>query len=160
MQIRAILLGSVIAAMVGAAAVAADGPIKIGVDTPLSGTYAGIGKQVRWGYELATKEINDKGGILGRKIQLIFEDEEANPTVAVQKAEKLFQVENVDFLAGTVNSGSTVAVGQVAERANKLMATSVSFADDITGEKCSPNSPRGSPRRIRTRLCSILGPII
>jgi branched-chain amino acid transport system substrate-binding protein len=139
MHVRTILLGSLLAIGTAAGASAADGPIKIGVDTPLSGTYAGIGKQVRWGYELATKEINDKGGILGRKIQLIFEDEEANPTVAVQKAEKLFQVEKVDFLAGTVNSASTVAVGQVAERAQKLMATSVSFADDITGEKCSPN---------------------
>jgi branched-chain amino acid transport system substrate-binding protein len=139
MHVRTILLGSLLAIGTAAGASGADGPIKIGVDTPLSGTYAGIGKQVRWGYELATKEINDKGGILGRKIQLIFEDEEANPTVAVQKAEKLFQVEKVDFLAGTVNSASTVAVGQVAERAQKLMATSVSFADDITGEKCSPN---------------------
>ncbi|HET8667576.1 MAG TPA: ABC transporter substrate-binding protein, partial [Terriglobales bacterium] len=139
MHIKTILLTTVLAVATAAGAAAADGPIKIGVDTPLSGTYAGIGQQVRWGYELATNEINAKGGVLGRKIQLIFEDEEANPAVAVQKAEKLFQVENVDFLAGTVNSGSTVAVGQTAERANKLMATSVSFADDITGDKCSPN---------------------
>jgi branched-chain amino acid transport system substrate-binding protein len=117
---------------------AAD-PIKIGVVTPLSGTYAGIGQQVRWGLELATKEVNAKGGIAGRQIQLIFEDEEANPAVAVQKAEKLFQVEKVDFLTGTVNSGSTLAVGQVAERSGKLIATTVSFADGITGEQCSPN---------------------
>jgi branched-chain amino acid transport system substrate-binding protein len=139
MQTRTILLTTVFATTTAAAALAADATIKIGVDTPLSGTYAGIGQQVRWGYELAANEINAKGGILNRKIQLILEDEEANPAVAVQKAEKLFQVENVDFLVGTVNSGSTVAVGQTAERANKLMATSVSFADDITGEKCSPN---------------------
>jgi branched-chain amino acid transport system substrate-binding protein len=117
---------------------AAD-PIKIGVVTPLTGTYAGIGQQVRWGLELAAKEVNAKGGIAGRQIQLIFEDEEANPAVAVQKAEKLFQVEKVDFLTGTVNSGSTLAVGQVAERAGKLIATTVSFADGITGEQCSPN---------------------
>ena len=145
MQIKTVLLASAIVIM-GAGASFAQSPIKIGVDTPLSGTYAGIGQQVRWGYELAVKEINAKGGILGRKIDLIFEDGQANPTVAVQKAEKLFQVDKVDFLAGTVSSSATVAVGQTAERANKLMATSVSFADSITGSKCSPNVFRVNAR--------------
>jgi ABC-type branched-subunit amino acid transport system substrate-binding protein len=42
----------------------------------------------------------------GRKLELIYEDEEANPAVATQKAEKLFQVNKVDFLTGTVNSGA------------------------------------------------------
>lgn len=124
---------------------AAD-PIKIGVVTPLSGTYTPIGQQVRWGLELATKEVNSAGGIMGRQIELIFEDEEANPSVAVQKAEKLFEVQKVDFLTGTVNSGSTLAVGQTAERANKLIATTVSFADSITGDKCSPNVFRVNAR--------------
>ena len=124
---------------------AAD-PIKIGVVTPLSGTYAGIGQQVKWGLELATKEVNAAGGIMGRPVELIFEDEEANPAVAVQKADKVFQVNKVDFLTGTVNSGSTLAVGQVAERAGKLMATTVSFADSITSDKCSPNVYRVNAR--------------
>lgn len=121
-------------------------PIKIGVVTPLSGTYAGIGQQVKWGLELAAKEINAAGGILGRKVELIYEDEEANPSVATQKAEKLFQVAKVDFLTGTVNSGSTLAVGQVAERNNRLIATTVSFSDAITGDKCSPNVFRVNAR--------------
>ena len=115
------------------------GPIKIGVVTPLTGTYAGIGQQVKWGIDLAIKEINDKGGVLGRKLEAVYEDEEANPNVAVQKAEKLFQVAKVDFLTGTVNSGSTLAVGQVAERNQRLASTTVSFSDAITGDKCSPN---------------------
>ncbi len=118
---------------------AQTGTIKIGVVTPLTGTYAGIGQQVKWGIDLAVKEINDKGGVLGRKLEAIYEDEEANPNVAVQKAEKLFQVNKVDFLTGTVNSGSTLAVGQVAERNSRLASTTVSYSDAITGDKCSPN---------------------
>ena len=125
---------------------AQSGPIKIGVVTPLSGTYTPIGEQVKMGLDLAAKEINAAGGINGRKINLIYEDEEANPAVATQKAEKLFQVEKVDFLTGTVNSGSTLAVGQLAERNGKLIATSVSFADSITGDKCSPNVFRVNAR--------------
>ena len=120
--------------------------IRIGVVTPLSGTYTPIGQQVRWGLELAAKEINAAGGVAGRKLELLFEDEEANPSVAVQKAEKLFQVSNVAFLTGTVNSGSTLAVGQLAERNNKLAATTVSFADSITTDRCSPNMFRVNAR--------------
>jgi branched-chain amino acid transport system substrate-binding protein len=127
-------------------ALAQSGPIKIGVVTPLSGTYTPIGEQVKMGLDLAAKEINAAGGINGRKVDLIYEDEEANPAVATQKAEKLFQVEKVDFLTGTVNSGSTLAVGQLAERNNKLIATTVSFADSITGDKCSPNVFRVNAR--------------
>src|SRR5271165_3327841 len=103
-------LGTATAFLVGVLAstgVRAADSIKVGVDTPLSGTYAPIGKQVRWGAELAVKEINAAGGVGGRKFELIFEDEEANPAVAVRKAEKLLQQDKVDLLTGTVNSGST-----------------------------------------------------
>ncbi len=117
---------------------AAD-PIKVGVVTPLSGTYAQIGKQVRWGAELAVKEINAAGGVKGRPFELLFEDEEANPPVAVRKAEKLIQQDKVDLLTGTVNSGSTLAVGQLAERNNRILVTTVSYAPSITGAQCSPN---------------------
>ncbi len=136
---RLTIIAAVAAAFAATGAFAQSGPIKIGVVTPLTGTYAGIGQQVKWGIDMAIKEINDKGGILGRKVEAIYEDEEANPNVAVQKAEKLFQVSKVDFLTGTVNSGSTLAVGQVAERNARLAATTVSFSDAITGDKCSPN---------------------
>lgn len=125
---------------------AAQEAIKVGVVTPLSGTYAAIGNTTKAGLELAADEINKSGGILGRKVVLIFEDEEANPAVAVQKAERLFQTEHVDFLTGTVNSGSTLAVGQLGERNNKLVSTTVSFADSITGERCSPNVIRVNAR--------------
>ena len=142
-------LNSLAAALAIAAPLAASaqtGPIRVGVVTPLSGTYAGIGQQVKWGLDLAAAQINAAGGVMGRKLELVYEDEEANPAVATQKAEKLFQVGKVDFLTGTVNSGSTLAVGQVAERNNRLIATTVSFADSITADKCSPNVFRVNAR--------------
>ena len=142
-------LNSLAAALAIAAPLAASaqtGPIRVGVVTPLSGTYAGIGQQVKWGLDLAAAQINAAGGVMGRRLELVYEDEEANPAVATQKAEKLFQVAKVDFLTGTVNSGSTLAVGQVAERNNRLIATTVSFADSITADKCSPNVFRVNAR--------------
>jgi branched-chain amino acid transport system substrate-binding protein len=127
-----------LAAGLGPHAYAAD-PIKIGVVTPLSGTYAQIGKQLRWGAELAVKEINAAGGVNGRPLELLFEDEEASPPVAVRKSEKLLQQDKVDLLTGTVNSGSTLAVGQVAERNHRILVTTVSYAPSITGSQCNPN---------------------
>src|SRR5882672_12134473 len=118
--------GAMALALVGNAhvlnAYAADA-IKVGVVTPLSGAYAPIGKQVRWGAELAVKEINAAGGVKGRPFELLFEAEEANPPVAVRKSEKLIQQDKVDLLTGTVNSGSTLAVGQLAERNQRILVT-------------------------------------
>ena len=138
---------ALLASFLALPAVAAD-PVKIGVVTPLDRDLdAPIGQQVRWGLELAAKEVNASGGILGRPVELVFEDEEANPAVATQKAGKLLQVTKVDFLTGTVNSGSTLAVGQLAERnRNRLASTTVSFSDAITGDKCSPNVFRVNAR--------------
>src|SRR4030081_1816788 len=113
--------------------------IKVGVVTPLSGAYAPIGKQVRWGAELAVKEINAAGGVKGRPFELLFEDEEANPPVAVRKSEKLLQQDKVDLLTGTVNSGSTLAVGQLAERNNRILVTTVSYATSIARTHGRPN---------------------
>src|SRR5205807_6460505 len=135
------ILSSVSGAIIltlGVAAQAAD-PIKVGVVTPLSGAYAPIGKQVRWGAELAVKEINAAGGVKGRPFELLFADEEANPPVAVRKSEKLLQQDKVDLLTGTVNSGSTLAVGQLAERNNRVLVTTVSYATSITGAQCNAN---------------------
>ena len=140
------LLTTTTIAMLLASSAYAQEAIKIGVLTPLSGTYAGIGQQVRWGIDQSVEEINAAGGIAGRQIELVYEDSEANPAVAVTKAEKLFTVDNVDFLTGTVNSGATLAVGQVADRADKLIATTVSFSDAITGSGCSPNVFRVNAR--------------
>jgi branched-chain amino acid transport system substrate-binding protein len=59
--------------------------------------------------------------------------------VAVRKSEKLLQQDKVDLLTGTVNSGSTLAVGQLAERNGRILVTTVSYAPSITGAQCSPN---------------------
>ena len=145
-KLTTLAASTILAAGFASVAMAEGNAIRIGVVTPISGTYAGIGQQVTWGLDMAAAEINANGGIMGRQIELVYEDSEANPAVAVQKAEKLYTSENVDFLTGTVNSGATLAVGQVAERAGKLLATTVSFSDAITGNKCSPNVFRVNAR--------------
>lgn len=136
---------SALAALVASAGVAAAQDIKIGVLPPFTGAFASIGQVIKVALDMRAAEINAAGGILGRKVVLVYEDGESNPAVATQRAEKLFQVDKVDFLTGTVHSGVTLAVGQVAERNNRLVATTVSFSNAITGERCSPNVFRVNP---------------
>src|SRR6185503_13336667 len=76
-------------AMLAAGPALAQEPIKIGVTQPLTGAFAASGNYVAQGAKLAEDDINAAGGVLGRKIQLIIEDNKSNPTEAVATAEKL-----------------------------------------------------------------------
>jgi branched-chain amino acid transport system substrate-binding protein len=131
-------LASIVAMLTVGAGAASAQDYKLGLLTSMSGTLAPAGKQVRWGTEFAVDEINAKGGILGRKIAITLEDDESNPQVAARKAERLYQDVKVDFITGTIHSGGTLAVGQLAEREKKPMATTVSYSSNITGSQCNP----------------------
>src|SRR3984957_20832254 len=79
--------------------------VKIGVDNPLTGTYAAYGKNELVGMHLAAQQINAKGGILGRNIELVVEDSTSGDAgTAVQKARKLIDNDKVDLLLGSTNS--------------------------------------------------------
>jgi branched-chain amino acid transport system substrate-binding protein len=110
--------------------------IKIGVIAPLSGPYYWLGRQNVMGIELAVEEINQEGGLLGRKLEMFTEDDETNPSVGVRKARKLLQENNVDFLAGPVSSSVSLAILETAERFNKIFFITCSGANEITGSKC------------------------
>ncbi len=98
----------------GAWAQAASGePIKIGAVVALTGPGAGLGIPERNGMLLAERAINEKGGIKGRPIKLIIEDDSSKPDVAKSKAERLIHEEKVVALIGPSLSASTGAVGAV-----------------------------------------------
>src|SRR5215472_12312891 len=101
------------------AAVAAE-PIKIGFPIPLSGPTAVYGEPILKGAELAVAEINAKGGVLGRKIELISRDSKANADEAVRLAREFIIKDNVDFLVGTLTSAEAPAVSTVAKE-NKIV---------------------------------------
>ena len=112
------LAGAAIAlAPIGAAA---EGPIKIGFPIPLSGPTAVYGEPILKGAEMAVAEINAKGGVLGRKLELLSRDSKANADEAVRLARELIIKDNVDFLAGTLTSAEAPAVSTVAKE-NKIV---------------------------------------
>lgn len=84
--------------------------IKIGGIGPLSGDAATYGTSVKEGAELYLQEINDSGGIDGKKIELIFEDDQADPNSAKQAFNKLVDKDGVCSILGAVTSGATLAI--------------------------------------------------
>ena len=89
---------------------AAQTPIKIGVTQPLTGAFAASGNYVAQGARIAEDEINAAGGVLGRKIELIVEDNKSNPSEAVSTAEKLIVRDKVPVILGAWSSTLTLAI--------------------------------------------------
>jgi branched-chain amino acid transport system substrate-binding protein len=98
----------------------AEEPIKIGFPIPLSGPTAVYGEPILKGAELAVSEINAKGGVLNRKLELLSRDSKANADEAVRLARELIIKDNVDFLVGTLTSAEAPAVSTVAKE-NKIV---------------------------------------
>jgi branched-chain amino acid transport system substrate-binding protein len=96
-------------------AASAEGPIKIGFPIPLSGPTAVYGTPVLQGAEMAVAEINAKGGVLGRKFELLSRDSKANADEAVRVSRELIIKNGVDFLVGTLTSAEAPAVSTVAK---------------------------------------------
>lgn len=108
-------------------------PIKVGVYLPLSGANAAVGQSGVEGIEMAVEEINAAGGIAGRPIEIIKEDEENDPTTAVSVVNKLINQDEVVAILGSVNSSVTLAAMEVSEDAGIPMVTPISSGAAITG---------------------------
>jgi branched-chain amino acid transport system substrate-binding protein len=114
--------------------------VKIGLDNPLTGTYAALGKNELIGCQLALDQINAKGGILGRKAELLVEDSTSGDAgTAVQKARKLIDRDQVNFLVGNVNSALAVAMAGVSFEKGVFHVVPGGHTDPVTGANCHWN---------------------
>jgi branched-chain amino acid transport system substrate-binding protein len=114
--------------------------VKIGLDNPLTGTYAAPGKNELVGCQMALDEINAKGGVLGRKAEIVVEDSTSGDAgVAVQKARKLIDGDKVNFLLGNVNSALSLAMAQVSNEKGVLHIVPGGHTDAVTGSSCHWN---------------------
>jgi branched-chain amino acid transport system substrate-binding protein len=125
------LLGAALG-ILAAGPVAAQETIKIGVIQPLTGSVAYNGTSDVNGSKLAVEQRNAKGGVLGKKVELIIEDGTCNPAKSVNAAEKLVQRDKVPVLSGAFCSSATAAVMPVAANYKIPLVTGVSSADDLT----------------------------
>lgn len=124
-------------------------PIKIGTHTPLSGYNAYYGEHIVIGAKLALDEVNEKGGLLGRKVEFIAEDDKSIPAEAVGAAEKLITKDQVVALSGSMASSCVLAVMPKVNEAKVPMFVQTATSVLITQQsgaggnpwtfKCNPN---------------------
>jgi branched-chain amino acid transport system substrate-binding protein len=114
--------------------------VKIGLNNPLTGTYAALGNNELIGAQLAVEQMNAKGGILGRKVELLSEDSTSGDAgTAVQKTRKLIERDGVNFILGNVNSALSLAMAQVTNEKGVLHVVPGGHTDAVTGASCHWN---------------------
>ena len=106
--------------------------IKIGAIQPISGQVAAYGTQTRDAIKMAVDEINQKGGVLGKKLELIVEDDEATPEKTVNAFQKLTSKDNVVGIIGALTSKCSLAITKQANDKKVIMISPSSTNDTVT----------------------------
>jgi len=106
--------------------------IRIGAVQPFSGGLELFGNQAKLGLDLAAQEINAKGGILGRKIDLLYEDNKTNPKTSVERTSKLIRRDKVLAISGPITSNGRDAMAPTIKR----LRTPLLYATNYEGGAC------------------------
>lgn len=125
-RVTAVMLSSLLT--LGLAACGGDGeasdntdqPIKIGTSLPLTGEFSQPGKAAKEGYEVWQEMVNENGGLLGRKVELVIKDDASNQNTIVADYNALISQDKVDLLLGTFSSLLNLPASAVAERNQML----------------------------------------
>jgi branched-chain amino acid transport system substrate-binding protein len=135
MKVNRTLMAALMAAGVAGAALAAGhgGTVKVGMITTLSGGGAGLGIDVRDGFLLAVKQAGNPG------LELVIEDDQQKPDIAVQLADKMIQSEKVDVLTGIIFSNLAMAVIPAATAQGKFYLSPNAGPSALAGRGCHPN---------------------
>ena len=104
---------------------------RIGALYPLTGGLALLGNENLNGARIAVDMINEKGGVLGKKVELVQGDA-STPDKAQSEAERLSSLENLQIITGTYSSGLSYAASQVVERRGGLYWETGGIADGLT----------------------------
>ena len=111
-------------------------PLTIGLTMDASGQYAASGTEERLGAMMAIKEFNDKGGVLGRRIEAIHIDTETTPATGSRVAERMITRNEAAFLIGAVHSGVSNAISQVAQKYGTIFLNTNSSSPTEAGKDC------------------------
>jgi branched-chain amino acid transport system substrate-binding protein len=108
-------------------------PIIMGASVSLSGSYAASGKYALEGTQLWVDDVNKRGGLLGRPVQLVYYDDKSDPNTGVQLYEKLITSDHADLIVGPYSSAVTSATSTVAEKHKMVMVGSEAADTKIYG---------------------------
>lgn len=107
-------------------------PILVGAVYPLTGSVAAIGQNIKKGIDFAVNEINNAGGLGGRKIEIVWGDSQGDPKVGMSEAERIITTSDIVCMMGCYQSAVTEVVSQVAEKYQIPMVTAISTASALT----------------------------
>jgi branched-chain amino acid transport system substrate-binding protein len=108
-----------------------DDPIVVGISLPLTGDFSEPGKGVQQGYEAWAKIVNDKGGLLGRQVQLKILDDQSNADRVVADYEQLIGKDQVDLVVGPFSTRLVVPAARVAEEYDMLFVEPAGAAKEV-----------------------------
>ena len=114
-----------------AGSAAAGEPIKLGASLSLTGTYASLGQNQHRGYQLCLKQVNEKGGVLGRKVDMVLYDDKSDPATGVRLYEKLITQDKVEVVLGPYSSAITEAVANITEKYKMPMVSPLAATTSI-----------------------------
>ncbi|MGL4967177.1 MAG: ABC transporter substrate-binding protein [Inquilinus sp.] len=130
------LLAAALLATVSLAAQAEEGKLKVGFMATLSGPPAALGQHMRDGFQLGVKEL---GGTLGGlPTEVVVEDDELKPDIAVNKVRKLLESDQVDIVVGVVFSNVMMAIAKPVTDAEKILISPNAGPSPLAGKGCSP----------------------
>jgi branched-chain amino acid transport system substrate-binding protein len=133
--LRMTLLAATAVVAVAAAAQSTE-PVKIGLLSTLSGPGAGLGVDIRDGFQLAVKLAGNKLG--GRPAEIIIADDQGSPDVGRQTADRLIKRDKVDFMTGVVFSNVMLAVGAPTFASKTFYVSANAGPSQYAGEQCNP----------------------
>jgi branched-chain amino acid transport system substrate-binding protein len=110
----------------------AQDTVKIGVPNSLTGRHAPFGQHMKRAFDLATEEINAAGGINGKKLVLVHEDDQSKPEISITVTQQLIQDPSILMLTGQYSSSDTYPAAALAEKAKMPFMISTAAADNIT----------------------------
>lgn len=111
-------------------------PLTIGLTMDASGQYGASGGEERLGAMMAIKEFNDKGGVLGRRIEALHMDTETTPATGSRVAERMITRNEVAFMIGALHSGAANAISQVAQKYGCVFLNTNSSSPTEAGKDC------------------------
>ena len=113
-------------------------PVYVGLNEVRSGPFRMTGDRVLSGLEVAIKELNKAGGVLGRPVELVVEDNQLKPEIALQKLRKMIQSDKCEVIIQGSSSAVSQSLSQVMPRYKKPLLAVCSFAMDLTGKHFNP----------------------
>ena len=129
------LMAAALLLTLGAGSATAQAPIKLGDINTYSGIGAPFTGPYRQGVEMAVEEINAKGGVLGRKVEVLFRDDKAQPAEAVKHAQELIESDKVAMITGSFLSNVGLAVSDWAKQNKSMFLASESLTEALTWSK-------------------------